>query len=133
MQRAPVQLALVMLCSVAWLAPAAPPERVVYLLEGHEVLHHEFPHYPQHAVDQRWEGSGILRLHVRRDGRVSAVTFIKSTGFETLDVAAREAFSRWRFRPEGGPFTADVPCDFRLRDSGGTRAIVHPTVPPKKT
>jgi TonB family protein len=71
-------------------------------------------------------------LHVRDNGSVSMITFVKSTGFETLDNAAREAFSRWRFRPEKAPFTVEVPCTFTLSHTGGTRMIVRPVAPPKK-
>jgi TonB family protein len=101
----------------------------LYLVGGHELVYHELPHYPEVAVFHRWEGSGIARLHVRSDGTVSDVKFLKSTGYQRLDIAAREAFSRWRFRPEKAPFTADVPCDFRLGDKGRTRAIITPVTP----
>jgi TonB family protein len=119
----------VLLCSVPMLTHAAPRPFIVYLVGGHELVYHEFPYYPETAVFHRWEGSGVARLHVRSDGTVSDVKFVKSTGYQRLDIAAREAFSRGRFRPEKAPFTADVPCDFRLGDKRGTRAVITPLVP----
>ncbi len=119
----------VVLCSLPLLTHAAPRPRIIYLVGGHELVYHELPYYPETAVFHRWEGSGLARLHVRSDGTVSDVKFIKSTGYQRLDIAAREAFSRWRFRPEKTSFTADVPCDFRLADKRGTRAVITPLVP----
>jgi periplasmic protein TonB len=132
MQHIRILPTLGILCAAALLARAAPHDIVVLLLGGHEIVYREYPYYPQHAVDQRWQGRGILRLHVRSNGSVSMITFVKSTGYETLDNAAREAFSRWRFQPEKAAFTVEVPCSFRLGDAGGTRIIVRPAAPPKK-
>lgn len=97
----------------------------------HEAVYYELPYYPETAVVHRWQGSGLARLDVRSDGTVLGVTFVRSTGYQRLDLAFREALLRWRFRPEKAPFAAEVPCDFRLGDKGGTRVIVSPGKTPK--
>jgi len=129
MVRCCVAVIAVVLCSIPLLTRAAAHPRV--FVGRHELVYHEFPYYPETAVFHRWQGSGIARLYVRSNGTVSDVKFVKSTGYQRLDIAAREALSRWRFRPEKTPFTADMACDFRLGDKRGTRAIVTPGGPPK--
>src|ERR1051325_1407304 len=59
-----------------------------------------FP-YPQ-APDRYWLGgrteTGVYRLEVDPEGRVSAVTILKSMS-PTMDVISMKTFVRWRAKP----------------------------------
>ena len=72
------------------------------------------PTYPYEAVRARHEGSGIFRLHIRGDGKVTAVTALKDTGHRALDDAAVEVFTRWRAKA-GSPQEVDMPITFTLQ------------------
>ncbi|MDP6408183.1 MAG: TonB family protein [Planctomycetota bacterium] len=62
-----------------------------------EVVDRPSPRYPSRALRLGQEGTVTLRAVVGRDGRVVEVAMRESSGFETLDSAARRAFARWRF------------------------------------
>ena len=77
------------------------------------------PVYPTKARKRGMEGRVVLRVMVRRDGKVKSVKVETGSGFTLLDRAAKAAVLRWRFAPakrsgmavEG---TVLVPFDFRL-------------------
>jgi len=77
-----------------------------------------FP-YPQ-APDRYWLGgrteSGVYRLEVDTQGRVSAVTILKSMS-PTMDVISMKTFVRWRAKP--GPLrVVDVAWQLSTRILG---------------
>lgn len=84
-------------------------------------LHNPRPNYP--AVSRRLgeEGKVLLRVLVSPDGRATAVDLEKSSNFERLDEAARQAVAQWRFVPakrgdETVEATIIIPLVFRLED-----------------
>jgi protein TonB len=79
------------------------------------------PGYPTRARRRGWEGRVVLEVAVAADGTVNAVEVRESSGYATLDRAARDAVRGWRFSPasEHGVAVADkvtVPVRFALRD-----------------
>jgi periplasmic protein TonB len=75
--------------------------------------------YPRDAARQRQQGTVILRVLVGIDGVPRNVEIERSSGFRSLDDAARAAVRRWTFQPgtRGGiatPLWARVPISFRL-------------------
>jgi protein TonB len=78
------------------------------------------PRYPLAARKRGYEGKAIVRVEVSGAGQVNAAEVVKSSGFDILDNAAREAVARWQFQPatrDGRPTAGriDVPIEFRLR------------------
>jgi len=57
------------------------------------------PPYPQLSRQRGETGQVLLRVYVTADGRAKRVDIDKSSGFERLDTAARNAVSGWRFVP----------------------------------
>jgi len=81
------------------------------------------PEYPMLARRRGQQGRVLVRLDVASDGTPSAARVVHSSGVPSLDRAAREAVSRWRFLParRGGrteAATVDVPVEFRLDPRG---------------
>lgn len=77
--------------------------------------------YPRSAVNQRLEGTVMLRVLVGIDGVPQSIDIEKSSGHVVLDRAARDAVMKWRFEPgtrNGQPFAAYglVPIAFRLTE-----------------
>jgi protein TonB len=59
------------------------------------------PKYPREAREKGLTGRGIAEVKVDpRTGYVISVWMRKSSGYQTLDNAAMEAFRQWRFRPK---------------------------------
>jgi TonB family protein len=78
------------------------------------ILVQVLPDYPYEARDQRLEGSGLYRLHIKADGTVSTVTILKSTGHGLLDRAAIHAYRQWRFK-QGALRTLRIPVTFTMK------------------
>jgi protein TonB len=57
------------------------------------------PRYPVDARRKREQGTVILGLVIGLDGRVESVTIAQSSGFPSLDNAARDAARNWRWEP----------------------------------
>jgi protein TonB len=77
--------------------PALPGPSRIARLRGGEAMQ---PPYPpaSRALDE--EGSVTLAVSIAADGRVSAVSLLRSSGFARLDKAALDfALRRWRFEP----------------------------------
>lgn len=69
--------------------------------------------FPEEARKAKLTGSGIYELQVDKNGSVSRVAVIKSSGSALLDGAARDAFRKWRFKP--GVFTkVQVPVSWQV-------------------
>jgi TonB family protein len=81
------------------------PNRDLARLERHHfVLYAPRPEYSYEARSKHLEGRGSYIMHVRRDGSVSRVEVVRSTGHMILDHAVVRALRQWRFKP--GVFTA---------------------------
>lgn len=57
------------------------------------------PAYPASAIPNKESGAVVLDAKVRADGKVSAVTVAKPSGFSDLDSAAANAVNGWKFIP----------------------------------
>lgn len=57
------------------------------------------PTYPAIARQRGWQGVVWVRVVIDREGRVSHVKVVKSSGHPVLDAAAVSALRRWRARP----------------------------------
>ena len=57
------------------------------------------PGVPDEARLKHLSGAGKFILYIWRDGSVRQVQVAQSTGHATLDKAAVDALSKWRFRP----------------------------------
>ena len=80
------------------------------------------PHYPQVAKLRGWEGKVVFEALIRKNGRVGRLKIKNSSGYRSLDTAARKAISRWKFSPAtsfGLPKDSEVeiPITFSLKDS----------------
>jgi periplasmic protein TonB len=76
-------------------APKAEPVKTVArLMKGCRL-----PQYPKRSEEKGEEGTVVLRFLVGTDGRVTSAQLVKSSGFDRLDSAAKEAFMQCRFTP----------------------------------
>jgi protein TonB len=73
---------------------AAPP-----MVETVEYVRAVPPVYPRESQRRREHGTVILRVLVDAAGRPAQIQVERSSGFERLDVAAREAVEKFLFRP----------------------------------
>lgn len=78
-------------------APAAAP--IVAARFDADYLNNPHPTYPPLSRRMREEGKVMLRVQVSPDGRPSQIEISRSSGFERLDNAARQAVTRWSFVP----------------------------------
>ncbi len=77
------------------------------------------PPYPAESKASREQGLVLLSVSVNEQGQVSSLTIKQSSGYPRLDVAARTAVQRWKFKPARVAGLAmatviDVPVRFRL-------------------
>ena len=84
-----------------------------------ELIQSPPPTYPPRAIEQRWEGTVLLRLLVTEEGRVAEVEIIRGSGYGVLDGEAVRAVRGWRFVPaiqDGRSVAASVrlPVRFEL-------------------
>ena len=82
-------------------------------------LNNPEPKYPPLSRRLGEEGKVLLKVRVTADGQPSAVDLEKTSSFERLDDAARQAVARWCFVPakrgdEAIEATVIVPIVFRL-------------------
>jgi periplasmic protein TonB len=78
------------------------------------------PPYPSEARRRGWEGTVLLMVEIRENGRPERVTIKESSGHSVLDNAALGAVGRWTFVPaqqNGRPVrsVAEVPIIFSLQ------------------
>lgn len=101
---------------------AAPVEEKLELPKfGVAYLNNPAPDYPGMAKRAGEQGRVLLKVLVSAEGTAESVDLEKSSGFERLDNAAKEAVSRWRFIParKGGQALSAyviVPIKFSLDD-----------------
>ncbi|AIL62513.1 energy transducer TonB [Pseudomonas alkylphenolica] len=100
-------------------APAAPPVLSVVSLRPSFVSPPPPPRYPSQA--RRRNQQGIVRVEVCLDehGKQLKLTLVRSSGVTSLDQAALEAVTQWRFRPEivdgrAVPSRVEIPIEFAL-------------------
>ncbi len=79
------------------------------------------PRYPREAAMRGQQGIVRLSVVVATDGSALSVEVEQSSGYPLLDRAARDAVTKWRFRPatDGGvavPSTIPVSLSFILED-----------------
>ena len=81
--------------------------------------HRVLPRYPRTARHQGLEGTTLLRIQIKPDGRVAKILLLQSSGHSALDESATEAVHLWRFGFEGDPppagMWAVLPIRFELR------------------
>ena len=73
------------------------------------------PIYPDDAARRGEQGAVILVIHVSPDGLPAGVDVARSSGYPSLDRAAREAVMAWRFLPaikDGAAIPFDMPMRF---------------------
>jgi len=78
------------------------------------------PEYPRIAKLRGWEGEVLFEVFVLKNGRVGDLKLLTSSGYKSLDDAAKKALARWRFKPaiaSGFPVESHVrvPIRFSLR------------------
>jgi TonB family protein len=79
-----------------------------------------FPDYPAAYRKRHFTGNGVFRMHVDEQGRVTAITILKSTGHKELDVLAMKALVAWRGKPDP-KWELDMPITFSMDMSPGSR------------
>lgn len=82
-------------------------------------VYHPKPTYPLIARRHGWQGTVLLDLELLANGTVGKIKVAISSGYPSLDAAARKAVGKWRHVPvqrNGTPITkqANLPIHFRL-------------------
>lgn len=94
-------------------AQPAPPK----IVSGVEYLNAPPPEYPPLSKRDGEEGTVILRVLVNTQGRPERIDIKQSSGFARLDEAARQAVSRYLFKPyleDGRPVAVVAPVPIRF-------------------
>lgn len=79
--------------------PVTGPPQLIPPVFNADYLDNPAPHYPPTSRRLGEKGVVVLRVMVSSGGRAEHVEIKASSGFERLDLAAREAVSSWRFVP----------------------------------
>jgi TonB family protein len=78
--------------------------------------------YPREAIEQHWEGTARVRVHIGTDGKIAGITIVSSAGHDVLDEKARVAVSKGKPLTQipaslkGQEFDADVRVVFGLEN-----------------
>ena len=77
------------------------------------------PTYPLIARKKGWEGRVLIQARIDREGNVSEIKVLESSGFKVLDNASLETLKKWKFTPAkiGNKFvydTVDIPVKFLI-------------------
>tara|TARA_B100000242_G_scaffold101863_1_gene70173 strand:- start:64 stop:780 length:717 start_codon:yes stop_codon:yes gene_type:complete len=77
------------------------------------------PTYPLIARKKGWEGRVIINAKIDREGNVSEIKVLESSGFKVLDNASLETLKKWKFTPAkiGNKFVTDtvnIPVKFLI-------------------
>lgn len=75
-------------------AKAEPAKTMARLMPGCRL-----PQYPKRSEEKGEEGTVVFRFLVGSDGRVQSAQLVRSSGFERLDNAAKDAFMQCKFTP----------------------------------
>jgi protein TonB len=103
--------------AIAPVGAVVPP-----MVESVQYVRQPAPVYPSESKRRRERGTVLLRVLVDPAGRPAQIQVERSSGFERLDLAAREAVEKALFRPHevnGVPQAAQVliPIEFMRRAS----------------
>lgn len=79
------------------------------------------PHYPAVARLRNWEGKVVFEALILKSGRVGHLNLLASSGYKSLDSAARKAIHRWQFKPAISSGIAidsqvEIPITFSLKN-----------------
>ncbi len=79
------------------------------------------PSYPLIARKKGWEGRVIIQAKIDREGNVSEIKVLESSGFKVLDNASLETLKKWKFTPAkiGNKFVDDtikIPVKFLIKN-----------------
>ena len=75
-------------------AKSEPVKTVARLLRGCRL-----PQYPKRSEEKGEEGTVVFRFLVGTDGKVQSAQLVRSSGFDRLDSAAKDAFMQCKFTP----------------------------------
>jgi TonB family protein len=81
------------------------------------IVHKQKPEYPLEARRRLQQGQCYVRLYVARDGSVTGVKIVQSTGYDLLDASCLQAFRNFRLKP-GLRREIDVPVSFMISQYG---------------
>jgi TonB family protein len=101
------------LCSLALVSSALLAAQYPEAVWKARFTHRPFPDYPVRYRMLRLTGSGVFRMHIDEQGRVVAITILKSTGHKELDIVAMKALVEWRGKP-GPKWDLDMPITFTM-------------------
>jgi periplasmic protein TonB len=97
--------------------PAAPVIKLPQPDARAKPLYEPAPKYRFEARQKHWEGTGLIELAITRDGTVTGVTVLQSTGHAMLDRDAAAALRGWRFKPNRDVDRVRIPVTFSLHCS----------------
>jgi periplasmic protein TonB len=80
-------------------APPAPPAVIESGDIGARMVSARPPRYPIDARRKREQGTVLLAVTLAPDGHVASVSIARSSGFASLDDAARDAVRHWLWAP----------------------------------
>jgi protein TonB len=80
-------------------AAPSPPTTVQGGNIGTAMISAKPPRYPMDSRRKHEQGTVVLSVTLGVDGKVSSVSVQRSSGFASLDNAAREAVRQWRWAP----------------------------------
>jgi len=106
----------------AAISPTTPQTAAPPMVESVEYVRPPAPVYPAESKRKRERGTCVLRVMVDSNGRAAQIQVERSSGFERLDSAAREAVEKAVFRPYevngiAQPAQVLIPIEFTRRAS----------------
>ncbi len=106
----------------AAISPTTPQTAAPPMVESVEYVRPPAPVYPAESKRKRERGTCVLRVMVDSNGRPAQIQVERSSGFERLDSAAREAVEKAVFRPYevngiAQPAQVLIPIEFTRRPS----------------
>jgi protein TonB len=104
------------------ITPPSPQVVAPPVVESVEYVRAPSPVYPQESSRRRERGTVLLRVLVDAAGRPAQIQIERSSGFERLDTAARNAVQKALFRPHevngiAQPAQVLIPIEFLRRAS----------------
>jgi protein TonB len=81
----------------------------------------KFKRYPSEAMQQGWEGTARIKVHIGADGRISSVELVSSSGHDLLDEQAKttankaKPFVQIPAELRGQAFSAEIRVVFGLK------------------
>jgi len=103
--------------------PQVQPEPVFVAATAEpDYLQNPAPAYPETALENGWEGTVLLNVHVTGDGKADDVQIKNSSGRKILDNAAVATVAGWSFVPakqgeQAVESWVEVPIEFSLTNS----------------